>query len=124
MTAMLAGTSPSRCSVREGVTVTASKMAAGDSTMSSSATPFSSCRFSAKPPARTTTVACPSGVLSNVNRPSGPVTGCCSAPELVCTMTDAPGTAPPLVSLTLPVMAGLACDNARRSANSIISLRF
>ena len=79
MTLTLAGTSPSRCSVRVGVTVTDSKSVAGASTTSSAPFGGSGCDFSAKPLARTTSVVA-AGPPSSENRPSGPVTVCCSAP--------------------------------------------
>src|SRR4029453_11761498 len=56
----------------------------------------------ANPPARTTIVRLPPGTSASVNRPSGPVTVCCSRPLLPSTLTDAPETAPLASSRTIP----------------------
>ena len=63
-TLTLAGTSPSRCSVRVGVTVTVSNSVAGSTTMSIALPDADAfCVFSANPPARTMIVTSPvSGV--------------------------------------------------------------
>ena len=82
-TLTLAGTSPSRCSVRVGVTVTVSSSVAGSTDdfdrVRSRLDAF--CVFSAKPPARTTMVTSPVSGVSMVKRPSGPVNVCRSAPD-------------------------------------------
>jgi len=99
-TLTLAGVSPSRCSVRVGVTVTVSNRVAG-STITSMVLPADASDFSvfsAKPPARTMIVTSPAPGASTVNRPSGPVVVRCSGPDPERTMTAAPETTPPLVS--------------------------
>ncbi len=104
----LTGTSPRRCAVRVGVTVTVSKRPAIESTMSTSRFTGTDCVYSANPPARTISVRSPAGGIVNVNRPSGPVTVCCSRPPEPTTSTDAPDTAPPAGSLTMPETADWA----------------
>ena len=121
----LAGMSPRRCSVRDGVTITVSSRFAGDSMISTSAEPFTGFWTSPNPPARTTRVDGSDGAVSKVNRPSGPVTVCCWTPAGVSRRTAAPDTAPPLESLTTPVTEGAAAsDSERSSASTIILLRF
>ena len=125
-TLTLAGMSPARCSLRAGVTVTVSRIAAGDTTISSSrARSLVDTRavFSAKPPARTTSVtSSPSGV-STEKRPSGPVTVCRSAPDAGLTTTAAPTTAPPTESRTTPVR-GVAAARTKNSAAITVVLFF
>ena len=100
---MLAGTSPRRCSVRVGVTVTVSSSEAGSTVISIEPPDVDTfCVFSANPPARTTTVTSPAASVSMENRPSGPVVARCSAPDAARTMTAAPETTPPLESCTTP----------------------
>jgi hypothetical protein len=102
-TLTLAGTSPSRCSVRVGVTVTVSNSVAGSTTISiAPPEPDAVTVFSAKPPARTTIVTSTPAAVSTGNRPSGPVVERCSGPDPERTMTAAPETMPPLVSCTTP----------------------
>ena len=78
MTLTLAGTSPSRCSLRVGVTDHRFEQG-GRGQHHVERRHRAGCDFSAKPPARTTMVA-PTGTDPNENRPSGPVTVCCSEP--------------------------------------------
>ena len=118
-TLTLAGMSPSRCSRRSGVTVTVSSSVAGDNTTSISTAPEIACSWGAKPPARTISVPV-LGASSMVKRPSGPVTVCRSSPDAPRTTTEAPETAPPLESLTMPVMASAVSANERISANTIL----
>ena len=88
MTLTLAGTSASRCSVRVGVTDTDSNRVAGaSSTVERRRRPAAILRRSRC--AHRTMVA-PAGTEPNENRPSGPVTVCCSAPEGPRAMTAAP----------------------------------
>ena len=116
-TLTLAGISPTRCSLRVGVTVTVSSTVAGDRTTSRLPVPTSGCSFTANPPARTMSVAAPDGSLSRLKRPSGPVTVCWS-PDSARTTTEAPATAPPLVSLTTPVIEACA-SKEKTNATSI-----
>ena len=88
MTSTLAETSASLCSPREGVTVTVSRIVAGDSTISMSRMLESGISFSANPAARTMIVAEPEGALSMAKCPSGPVT-VCSSPDPLFTTTEA-----------------------------------
>ena len=106
-TVTLAGTSPSRCSVRVGVTVTDSKSPAGASTISSGPFGVSGWLRSAKPPARTTSVVWPAVPGSRLKRPSGPVTVWACTPELPITSTVAPETTAPDSSRTTPDTARL-----------------
>ena len=102
-TVTLAGTSPSRCSVRVGVTVTDSKRPAGASTISSGPLGVSGWLRSANPPARTTSVVWPAAPGSRLKLPSGPVTVCACTPEALITSTVAPETTAPDSSRTTPV---------------------
>ena len=70
--------SPSRCSLRAGVTVTVSSSVAGSTDdLDRAALGAVSLRvLSAKPPARTTSVTSPASGASIVKRPSGPVNVC------------------------------------------------
>ena len=84
ITLTLAGTSPSRCSLRVGVTVTASEMPAGWSVTSRLCVADAAGivrRNSAKPPDRTMRVTSPDAAAVTVNFPSEPVTACRSAPD-------------------------------------------
>ena len=101
MTLTRAGTSPSRCSVRVGVTETRSKKVAGSSSTSSSPLGEAGCDFSAKPLALTTMVAS-EGTDENEKLPSGPVIVCCSPPPGARAMTAAPEITAPDESLTTP----------------------
>ena len=119
-TLMLAGTSPRRCSVRVGVTVTDSKSPAGASTISSGPFGASGWLRSAKPAARTMSVAGPLPG-SRLKRPSGPVTVWACTPELPITSTVAPETTAPDSSRTTPetgdwARAGTAAASIRTSA--------
>src|SRR5712691_10779188 len=99
----LAAMSPSRCSVRDAVTVTSSRSVAGLRMMSSAREPsLTRSVFSANPPARTMTVTSPVALVSTANRPSGPVITRCSGPDAARTMTRAPDTTPPVESCTTP----------------------
>src|SRR3954466_8050696 len=118
-TLTLAGTSPSRCSVRVGVTVTVSNSVAGSTTISSPlAEPDAFTVFSAKPPARTTIVTSPVSGVSIVNRPSGPGVARCSGPDPERTTTAAPDTMPQLGSCTTP---DTDAANAKMTARTTLS---
>src|SRR5688572_5601119 len=125
ITLTLAGTSPRRCSVRVGVTVTDSKTVAGARTTSISLEPESGWTFSEKPTARTTRLAPAAGGGPSVaKRPSGPVTVCCTTPAGVRTRTDAPDTTPPDESLTTPdttdcAAAATGREKAKSTAKNI-----
>src|SRR5262245_35198710 len=69
----LTGTSPSRFSVRVGVTVTVSNSVAILRTTATSFDGVTGPDHSANPPARTIIVKLPEGRSLSVNRPSGPV---------------------------------------------------
>ena len=101
MTFTLTGTSPSRFSLRVGVTVTVSKRPASLSTTSTSRAD-TGCDHSANPPARTTSVTSPLGIEPIANLPSGPESVCCSTPLAPITRTEAPETTPPASSLIVP----------------------
>src|SRR6185436_5014238 len=121
-TLMLAGVSPSRCSVRDAVTVTCSSSCAGARTICSGrSTSVTRSDFSAKPPARTITVTSRASATSTEKRPSGPVVTRCSAPDSTRMMTAAPETAPPVASWTTPEIDEAA--KARTSAAIKASLR-
>ena len=92
------------------MTVTVSRIGAGDSSIWTSSDADTGCSFTANPPARTMSVAVPSGNLSKAKRPSGPVTAR-SSPESPRRTTEAPGIAPPAVSLTMPVTAAFCASN-------------
>src|SRR4029453_2501442 len=98
----LTGTSPRRFSVRVGVTVARQKGVAILRTTFPSFEGVTDPDHSANPPARTTIVRLPPGTSASVNRPSGPVTVCCSRPLLPSTLPDAPETAPLASSRTIP----------------------
>jgi hypothetical protein len=98
----LTGTSPRRFSLRVGVTVTVSKSVAILRTTFTSFEGVTGSAHSANPPARTIIVRLPLGTSVRVNRPSGPVTVCCSRPFVPSTLTDAPETTPLASSRTIP----------------------
>src|SRR5882672_5065734 len=117
-TLTLAGTLPSRCSVRDAVTVTSSRRPAGSSdTVTLDAVAEIDCSFCANPGASTTSVTSPEPDDSMVKRPSGPDTAQCS-PSAPRAMTEAPGTTAPVASWTTPVTVPPA--RAARSENTAV----